>query len=187
MPGRAPRLGESDNMEWRSIPGFPDYEVSEYGHLRRVRAGRTRRAGWVLKGYINAHGYLCYKIMNAKREKVLAKAHRLVCLAFYGLPPDGREHVAHYDGNPLNNHYTNLRWASPKDNAEDAIRLGELRGTKNGRAKLTEEEVIEIRKEYRARQGKHGTVAFLARKYGLSHSAMLSVVKGDHWRHIHGW
>jgi hypothetical protein len=36
--------------EWRSVPGYPAYEVSDQGRVRRVTRGRATRPGRVAMG-----------------------------------------------------------------------------------------------------------------------------------------
>ena len=44
------------------------------------------------------------------------KIHRLVCRAFHGDPPEGKNVVLHLDENALNNKPENLRWGTQKEN-----------------------------------------------------------------------
>ena len=111
--------------EWKPIPGFPDYEVSNKGNVRsldRYRPyahGRLRLVkGAVLKPYINAKrgGYayvsLCHKSKHHER-----KVHRLVAEAF--IPnPEKKPCVNHIDCDPTNNSAGNLEWVTCKENSE---------------------------------------------------------------------
>ncbi len=51
----------------------------------------------------------------------------------------------------------------------------------HGRAKLTEGQVIEIRRDYVKRSRTYGTPA-LARKYNVSHTAIWDIVRGENWK-----
>ena len=44
------------------------------------------------------------------------KVHRLICRAFHGDPPEGKNIVLHLDENALNNEPSNLRWGTQKEN-----------------------------------------------------------------------
>jgi hypothetical protein len=90
--------------------------------------------------------------------------------------------VAHNDGQRLNNHVSNLRWATHAENCADTALHGSLKGTKNPRCKITAEQVLA------ARQLKNNgiKIASIARKYGLSWSAMHSAIVGKNWSHVHG-
>lgn len=136
------------NMEWRSIASLPGYEVSEYGHLRRIVAllkhskrypvGREHSYGLAGKGYA------FYNVIGkSKRKNVYA--HSLVAEAFIGPKPDGME-VAHNDGNKLNCHFSNLRYATSKENNFDKIAHGTHNARdKNPMVKLTTNMTNEIK------------------------------------------
>jgi 5-methylcytosine-specific restriction endonuclease McrA len=72
--------------------------------------------------------------------------HRLVAMTFMS-EGDFSLHVNHIDGNPENNHLSNLEWVSCSDNRRHAYRIGSQRadGVHNGRAKLTFEKAEKIR------------------------------------------
>ena len=44
------------------------------------------------------------------------KIHRLICEAFHGSPPKGKNVVLHMDENVLNNRPENLKWGTQKEN-----------------------------------------------------------------------
>ena len=44
------------------------------------------------------------------------KIHRLICEAFHGPPPKGKNVVIHIDENGLNNRADNLKWGTQKEN-----------------------------------------------------------------------
>lgn len=96
----------------------------------------------------------------------------MVAWAFLGPCPDGKQ-VNHKDGNKRNNRPTNLEYVTAVENAQHAIAHGlraDVRGMHNGRAKLTERAVREIR----AAQGNVRSVD-LAKKYGVSKGAISHV------------
>jgi guanyl-specific ribonuclease Sa len=97
-------------MEWRKT-FLPFYEVSEYGDLRLLTNRSNRLAGTILTGSVRAGGYKEYHVRWKGKEHHLG-AHRLVLLAFIGEPPTPDHECAHWDGDPTNNHYSNLRWAT---------------------------------------------------------------------------
>lgn len=109
---------EGPVIEWRACVENYNYEVSEYGHVRRVRSARTASINRLMKMSMMSNGYGFYGLSDSGKVKLLS-AHRLVASAFLGAPPTSGHQVAHGDGDRLNNHYSNLRWATVKENHAD--------------------------------------------------------------------
>jgi hypothetical protein len=105
--------GEEQVREWRDVCGWGGmyvgvYQVSNDGCVRRVKTG------WVLKQNDNGNGYRVVGLhVNNKRSN--RRIHRLVAEAFIE-NPDNKPDVDHVDRNKLNNHVTNLRWATRSEN-----------------------------------------------------------------------
>lgn len=164
-----------DGMEWREIPGTL-YEVSECGDVRH------RNTFVRLKGYVNSDGYPAYKIAGEHRT-----AHRLVAAAFLPKPSQGQSHVAHIDGSRLHCHKNNLRWATPAENRDDSCRHGTgPAGERNPKAKLTDDDVYKIRREYDRIKlpGSGRSVSELEAAYGVSRSAICDIASGRTWAHL---
>jgi len=112
----------SNNEEWRVIKDWPAYEVSSLGRVRRILAGKGTQAT-MLKQMIGKRGYPVVGLtMMPRRKKIVV--HRLVCAAFHGDAPEGKDCVAHGDGVRTNNRAVNLRWASHAENAQDTKKHG---------------------------------------------------------------
>jgi hypothetical protein len=180
--------------EWRPAPGFPDYEVSSLGRVKRaVTDSRNRGAGRVLRPAVNASGYLTctlYAPGVTPRPRLIS---RLVCEAFHGAAPSPLHHAAHGDGNRTNNRPENLRWATARENEADKLQHGTrpsgdkhhararpdcvARGHRAGRAKLTDEAVREIMMDARVSR-------VIAAERGVS-GALIRLIKARKvWRHI---
>jgi len=166
-------------MQWRSCPGFPAYEISEFGDVRRVESvGHGTRAGQIIKPRPGSSGYLLVWLgPRGKRKACLV--HRLVAIAFHGDCPEGMECVAHNDGRKFNNHFTNLRWTTLVDNHNDkrvhgTLRTGELVPT----AKLTRAIVSEIRERY----AKGETQRSIGMAYGVKQGTVSRIVLGQTWK-----
>lgn len=179
--------------EWRKIIGFTDYEVSSEGSVRRVVPDARNHACRALKPWIGNHGY--EEVNLATQGRIFKRlVHRLVCEAFNGPPPSDEHHVAHGDGTRRNNCADNLRWVTRSENMEDSRRHGTMalgprhgrttspertpRGEKHGHAKLTEQQVIEIRSDATA------TGRALAARYGVAPATICLIRSRKIWPHV---
>jgi hypothetical protein len=172
-------------MEWRICPRFPDYEVSEYGQLRRCTKAQGSVVGRVLKGHVRPDGYLVYLIRRegTKRSYLHPKAHQLVIEAFIGPKPHPKAEVRHKDGKRVNDHYSNLEWGSSADNKADMVRHGTralIQGENHGNAKLTESDVRAIR----AMAALGVVQRVIGERYGIQQVQVSRIVRGKQWGHI---
>ena len=168
-------------MERRVLSWLPDYDIAENGEIRRITKAKTRGAvPYVVKGCDNGKGRRRVTLILPDGTRKQFMIFHLVCEAFHGPRPHASMHCAHWDGNIANDHFTNLRWATAKENVgDDRMRHGRTpRGERNGRCKLTADQVKEMRRKY---TGEYGQIERLAREYGLSSSATHSILKGGNW------
>ena len=127
--------------EWRAIPSAPHYLVSSDGQVRHHQSDKPRKFSTTPRGY---------KLVNFWNEgKLRVKTvHSLIAETFHGPRPDGCE-VRHLDGNPANNHASNLAYGTKVENAADRERHGNtMRGQRNGNAKIADTDVECIRLLY---------------------------------------
>lgn len=111
-------------IEWRPVVGYEGiYRVSNTGLVQRIAPGKGTSVGRTLKGTVGAGGYRRHHLYRDRVRKT-ETVHRIVALAFLGEPPPGKNIVCHYDGNPANNHVSNLRWGDQRLNHADSERHG---------------------------------------------------------------
>lgn len=139
-------------IEYRIVPGLPEYRVGDDGsvwsrYTSRGNPGCHLSDVWKQLKPSNVNGYRVVNLCsNKKRHRWLV--HRLVALAFLGPEPEGQE-VCHDDGDPANNRLDNLRYDTRKGNMADQLKHGTRnRGRRQGHVKLTETDVLYIRKRY---------------------------------------
>lgn len=107
------------------------YEVSDHGNVRSLprqaidSIGRKYSyKGRALRYFPQADlGHLYLRLRCRNGEWRGFSVHRLVLSAFVGACPKGME-GCHNDGNPANNHLSNLRWDTPRGNAADKVLHG---------------------------------------------------------------
>lgn len=161
-------------IEWREIPGFPDYMVSSTGLI----GSRKRERFLILRPIQSKDGYL-YVFLYGNCGRTKMRVHRAVLLAFVG-NPGTTEECRHLDGNPANNDLSNLCWGTRLENTEDKRRHGRLPcGERSGTHKLTRRDVQEIRRL-------HGTMSLrtLGERFGVSHTCIRRAALGIKWSHL---
>ncbi len=181
--------GDTITEEWRLVVGYPDYEVSNLGRVRRATDalwsphGSTRirsPRGYILKPHPNGGGYLTVRLSAVDAKPRSRTVHILVCTAFHGKKPTPAHEVAHSDDNGLNPVASNLRWATQKENSADRdLRGRTLRGSRHPAAKLNEGDIQAIRGLVDA--GKRtGAIASL---YGVGSTTISMIKSRSNW----GW
>ena len=97
---------------WKSIPSFPEYEVSTEGQIRNKKLK-------ILTPCNNGNGYL--KVSLGRNNQRLI--HRLVGETFLDLV-DGKSEIDHINRNKKDNSLQNLRWVSHSENNENRTSKG---------------------------------------------------------------
>lgn len=175
---------------WKDILGYESlYQVSSYGNTRSLdrtfirnnnKNSKIKHKGRILKQRINNKGYYCINLTKDNKLKTYT-VHRLVIKAFV-INQHNKKFTNHKDGNKLNNFVENLEWVTPKENTQHAYDTGlkvAPNGENSGRSKLTEKEVLEIRKMSKKYKRKE-----MAKKYGVSESQVYRILNKSVWKHI---
>lgn len=169
--------------KWRAVQQAPLYEVSDEGDIRRCKGGPGARLGHTLRGTVT-NGYRTITIPCADGRVRTLYVHRLVCATFCGGLLPGQV-VRHLDGDRSNNHFSNLLPGTRSENVLDAKRHGTFvpppkrHGAQAPQARLTEEQVIEIRGLHPAK----GTMK-LSREFGVSPTTISSIAHRKTWSHL---
>jgi len=165
-------------MQWKTVTGNPKYEVSDCGNVRNKKTSR------VLRQHKNHDGYnLVYLYSGTKKSRKSFYVHRIVCEAFCGLQPSTRHVVAHGDGSKDNNHFTNLRWATTRENYQDSVKHGTSvtgAGERNGNARLTSLQVKKIRDLKLAGYSSKS----ISDRFSVSTDMVNRIARRDRWAHI---
>jgi hypothetical protein len=116
--------------------------------------------------------------------RVLLNVHALVLTAFVGPRPEGLT-CNHIDGNSLNNVVGNLEWVTSQENMRHAHALNLIvpflpRGARNAMTKLTDAEVMEIRRLYA--EGMRNKD--LSRQFSVSPGNISMIVHRRKWTHL---
>lgn len=165
------------------------YEVCNLGKVSRIGQRVARKNGTtvyvpsnVLSVKVGKKGYCTVNLTMNNRKKT-QYLHRLVAMAF--IPnPENKPDVNHLDGNKSNNLVSNLAWVTKSENSKHAFDTGlnrAYKGEKHNLAKLTNVEVLKIRKEHIPFVN---TYPMLAKKYSVRPNTIRSIVKRYTWTHI---
>lgn len=169
--------------EWKPIPGFDGYEVSDLGRVRSWydRSLSLRETPLVLKQ--TRLGKTPYLRVGLRRDRknFTKRVHHLVLEAFVGPRPEGLI-GCHGDGDPTNNQLSNLRWDTPQANSDDRVKhgnawspVGEARSVK-----LTNDDVCKIR----ARRANGERVVDLSAEFGMSKAQISRICTRKRWQHL---
>jgi len=146
-----------------------NYEISNYGNIRNKNG--------LMKPQLD-RGYLKVRlIINGVRKGY--PIHRLVGLAF--IPnPHNKKCINHIDGNKTNNNISNLEWVTHSENNIHAYKNNlqpSKKGIKNGRAKLNESQVIDIKNSNK------GCVE-LSKIYNVTPTTISYIKLGRNWGYL---
>lgn len=172
---------------WKDIKGFEGfYQVSNFGRVKSLGGwcGSAKRQEKIRATSLTKDGYVKVRLMRSGKDKTM-RVHRLVAEAF--IPnSEGKDTVNHIDGDKQNNKVSNLEWVDRSEQMYHAYKLGlknPQTGIKNPNAKLTDDQVREIRKLYVPYSKEYNTVA-LANKYGVTNRVIGLIVRGKAYKDV---
>ncbi|MBQ6004894.1 MAG: NUMOD4 motif-containing HNH endonuclease [Selenomonadaceae bacterium] len=173
LPGEEWRNITDDNVNYGG-----KYQVSNFTRIRSLYRGKVR----IIKPDIIHTGYLRVTLYKDGKTKSYY-VHVLVAKAF--IPnPENKPCVNHRDGNKQNNAIDNLEWVTQSENARHAYETGLRKsGCEHGRAKLTAEQVREIRRDCIPGDLEKGLKAF-ARKFNVTPRVIRFVFDGESYKDV---
>lgn len=170
--------GNLPTMEtWKEVPGFEGlYAVSDRGRAKSLVSGHFKTPTLLKNGYVT--------LLLMKGGKGIRRyVHSLVLELFVSPRPSRKHECRHLDGCKTNNCVENLAWGTRQENMQDAINHGHVRaGESHPLAKLTVDQVLEIRERHR-----DGPPPGLTRKeeaalYGVSKATIDRVISRRNWK-----
>lgn len=164
--------------QWKNINGFVgEYKISNYGRIKSLKSGEEK----LLNPSVKKNGYKLATLCKCGKKKY-EYLHRLVAVHFIGDPPSGKNHVLHRDDIKTNNHVSNLYWGDDADNMMDMKRNECLSiGSNRTDSKLTESDVLDIRKRYKRGESNQSE---LAEVYGVHQVQISRIITGKEWAHV---
>lgn len=149
------------------------YKITPEGLIYNA-TGKCRKPSICKKGYAHI-------TLSNKGNRVTHLVHRLVAEQYIPNPYNLTQ-VNHIDGNKLNNKTSNLEWVNASTNIVHSFSTGlsNYSGSKNGRSKLTESDVIQI-KQLLSQGIKNKEIAD---KFSISKSVICDIKHKRKWSHI---
>ena len=103
---------------WRNVRGYEGfYLISNTGRVKSLH--KSRRYLSLINSHESNKKYLLVHL-NKNKSKTTKSIHRLVAEAFIE-NPENKPCVDHIDGDKKNNHASNLRWCTWKENQNNPI------------------------------------------------------------------
>lgn len=176
--------------KWRPVIGYENiYDVSSIGRIRSISKPLKRKKrdrilihNRILKPSVHPCGYRQVVLSKNKKQKTL-RVHRIVAMAFIQ-NENNLPFVNHKDGNTGNNIVENLEWCTPKENTLHSYReLGRIpiHGETHNKAKLSNKDVIEIRRKYVPYKYSFDK---LGKEFRVDPSAIYLIIKGKNWKYL---
>jgi len=159
---------------FKRIKGYENYLISDRGRVYSCKRKKFLKPGK------NRYGYF-YVVLCKNGISKSHTIHRLVALAFIPNVFNKRT-INHIDGIKTNNYVENLEWSTHSENNQHAFDNGlKQKGEKHGMAKLSEDQVLEIRKLYATGDYYQKD---LAKIFDVDNSLISYIVNRKNWTHI---
>ncbi len=158
-----------------------DYFYSDYGRLKSV--DKITEQEKLLKGSLMKQGFMQLNLKLKDNIRQGFYVHKLIAEEFIK-QPEGKKFVFHIDGNKLNNHWENLKWADRKEMTQHQIDQGVYLHENRkmpSHAKMNETKVRLLKK--RLKEGKTKRKV-LAKSFGITETQLRRIEKGENWGHI---
>ncbi|HVZ55057.1 MAG TPA: hypothetical protein VG870_00240 [Chitinophagaceae bacterium] len=176
--------------KWKTLPDHKtaygeQYAISSHGRLVKFR--EKLADGILLRGSMQ-EGYPIWRTRkNGENYAILL--HRLVAKHFLPKPTRKQTTIIHVNYKKTDNHYKNLKWATPEEvtahaNGSPAVKKARKRLQDNpalaNNAKLTAEKVRQIKKLLAQQK----TLKYIATRFGVSDMQVHRIKTGENWGKI---
>lgn len=175
-----------ENEVWRDIIGYEGlYQISDLGRVKSLARWYKSSVSLYMKENIKNqrinHGGYLYLDLSKNGKKKSFTVHSLVAAAFIGKRPINTT-IDHKNGNKLDNRVCNLEYCSIQENISRFRHLfNDYKGENHPMSRLTEEDVINIRKLYQEGNIKQKDIA---KMYNITQVMVSRIHRRIAWSHI---
>ena len=175
------RLRKLTDEEWEIIP-YADshYEISNYGRMRSI-VTKSGEPKIIKRGTIRDFYIARFKSLGKMRTFLI---HHLVAEMFIPREDESLDSVLHIDGNKRNNHTSNLKWVTRKENiAHGKRKLNKKKQQtpeKYDGKKLMASDVVQIKKML----AKGIKSRIIAQLFAVSAMQISRIKNNTNWQHI---
>lgn len=182
--------------EWKEfeieVKGKVRYAVSNHGRLKSfvddINEGRILK-GSLTEGFL----FLRYKRFNNKKiTNYQHSFHKMVAELFIPKDNENQEYVLHLDYDKVNNHVSNLKWATYAEmrahgfkspNVIEAQKKFREFNIKRDGSKLTSTDVIRLKRKI-LDPNRKTRLRLIAKEFGISEMHLHRIKTGENWGHI---
>ena len=166
---------------WKKITNFENYEVSNYGNVKRKECTIIYKNGCktfykekLLKKELNRK---MYERVTLSKDNIQERfqVHRLVAIYFIENPKQ-KPCVNHIDGNGLNNNVLNLEWVTYSENEKHSY---DILGKINPIRKLENKDVIYIKNN--SVKGKNSNIKDIAELFNVNVTTIYNVLNNRYY------
>jgi hypothetical protein len=156
------------------IPGYSKYFIDGNGYIFSIRQSNELRQ---LSTGPSGYGLKVFLVPDHSSKGHTVQVHDLVCLTYHGPRPTLEHKVFHLDRNRMNNRPENLKWSEPGE----LIRpRGGAIGEQHGRAKLTNDDILEIFAYHQNNE----SIINIAREKNIHPTTISGILKRRLWKHV---
>jgi hypothetical protein len=182
--------------EWKEfeieIKGKVRYAVSNHGRLKSFTDNIDE--GRMLKGSM-IEGFVYLRFKRQKNNEVVNYhfgLHKIIGELFIPRDAENQTYVLHLDYDKLNNHISNLKWATYEEMRAHGVKSPaviaafkklQAYNIKRDGQKLTSTEVIRLKKRI-LDPNRKTRLRLIAKEFGISEMQLHRIKTGENWGHI---